>query len=107
MTHAADDRNGTITRKPGQQPDNEIVAELGGAVLLEMLGYETESDRGGCWRYVEAYAKQEEREPVSVCMSLLKRVCDCVALILDEAEALQEQEAGSPQAADLDRWLER
>ena len=34
LVHAADYRAGTITKAPGQQPDNEIVAELGGAVLL-------------------------------------------------------------------------
>lgn len=88
LIHAADDRNGSLTRKPGQQPDNEIVAELGGAVLLEILGFETESDRGGCWQYVETYAKQEERDTLAVCMSLLNRVCDSVALVLDTAEEL-------------------
>ena len=88
LVHAADDRNGTITRKPGQQVDNEIVAELGGAVLLEILGYESESDRGGCWKYVESYAQKEERDTLAVCMSLLKRTCDCVALVLDAAEEL-------------------
>ncbi len=99
LVHAADDRNGTITRQPGQQPDNEIVAELGGAVLLEILGYATESDRGGCWRYVETYAEKEERDTLAVCMSLLKRVCDCVALVLDSAEELSGEGVAEAPAA--------
>ena len=88
LVHAADDRNHTITRAPGQQPDNEVVAELGGAILLETLGYESESDRGGCWDYVQSYASKRKGDTLAVCQSLLKRTCDCVALILDTAETL-------------------
>ena len=91
LIHAADDRNKTITRAPGQQPDNEVVAELGGAILLEVLGYESESDRGGCWDYVQQYASKQKKDTLAVCQSLLKRTCNCVALILDEAESLQQQ----------------
>ncbi|NQU22364.1 MAG: antirestriction protein [Candidatus Nealsonbacteria bacterium] len=88
LIHAADDRNKTITRAPGQQPDNEIVAELGGAILLEVLGHDTESDRGGCWEYVKAYADKAGKDTGAACRALLKRTCDCVALILDSAEEL-------------------
>ncbi len=87
LCHAADDKAGTITQAPGQQPDNEIVAELGGAILLEVLGHDTESDRGGCWEYVKAYAKKSGKDTGAACRALLKRTCDCVALILDTAEA--------------------
>jgi hypothetical protein len=88
LVHAADDQAGTISKAYGQQVDNEVVAELGGAILLEILGHEVEADRGGCWAYVQRYASEAKREPVSVCMALLKRTCDCVALILDTAEGL-------------------
>ncbi len=87
LVHAADDRARTITRAPGQQPDNEVVAELGGAILLEILGHNSESDRGGCWEYVKRYAEKAKLDPVQACQRLLKRTCDCVALILDTAEA--------------------
>lgn len=95
LTHAADDRAGTITRAPGQQPDNEVVAELGGAILLEILGYATESDRGGCWDYVSQYAAKAKIEPITACQRLLKRTCDAVALILDTAEGLHPAGAES------------
>jgi hypothetical protein len=91
LTHAADDRKGTITKAPGQQPDNEVVAELGGAILLEILGHETKSDRGGAWEYIQRYAQEAKIEPVAACMRLLNRTCDAVALILDTAEGLRQE----------------
>jgi len=63
---------------------------LGGAILLEILGHETESDRGGCWDYVQRYAEKAKLDPIQACQKLLKRTCDCVALILDTAEAAGE-----------------
>jgi antirestriction factor ArdC-like protein len=92
LIHAADDRAGTITKLPGQQIDNEVVAELGGAVLLELLGHETESDRGGCWEYIQRYASKRNRDTLAVCQSLLKRTCECVALVLGAAEELAGEE---------------
>ena len=53
----ADDRLGTLTRGRGQKLDNEVVAELGGAVLLECLGHTVESDRGGAYRYITTYCE--------------------------------------------------
>lgn len=87
LMHAADDRLGALTEK-GSHWKSETVAELGGAILLEMLGYETESDRGGCFEYVKAYAKDAELEPIQACQKVLKRTCDAVALILNTAEEL-------------------
>ena len=90
MIHAADDRLGSLTER-GQHWRSEVVAELGGAILLECLGHESDADRGGCWEYVKAYAKDAEIEPVSACQRVLKRTCDAVALILETAEQLQPQ----------------
>ena len=90
LVHAADDRAGTITKAHGQQPDNEIVAELGGAVLLEVLGHETDSDHGGAWQYIKSYAEKAKLDPVAACQRLLNRVCASVALILDTADELRQ-----------------
>ena len=87
MIHAADDRLGTLTER-GQHWRSEVVAELGGAVLLEIIGHESEADRGGCWEYVSRYARDAEIEPVAACQRVLKRTCDAVALILETAEQL-------------------
>ena len=93
LLHAADDRLGALVER-GQHWRSETVAELGGAILLEMLGHETESDRGGCFEYVKAYAKDAELEPIQACQKVLKRTCDAVALILDTAEQLAASTKG-------------
>jgi hypothetical protein len=64
MCHAADDRLGHLKER-GQHWRSETVAELGGAILLEILGYQTDSDRGGCWEYVKAYADDAGIEPIA------------------------------------------
>lgn len=89
LVHAADDRNGTMTKNKVKK---EIVAELGGAVLLTLLGYDHEADLGGCWEYVRCYAGDEKIEVLSACGKVLDRTCGAVALILDTAEALRSGE---------------
>ena len=84
LIHAADDRLGNLT-ETGQHWRSETVAELGGAILLEALGHDYESDRGGCYEYILHYAKDARLEPVQACMSVLKRTCDAVNLLLSEA----------------------
>jgi antirestriction protein ArdC len=92
LIHAADDRLGQLTER-GQHWRSETVAELGGAVLLECLGHDTASDRGGCWEYVQAYSRDAGIEPVAACQRVLKRTCDAVALVLDTAEGLRAEVA--------------
>ena len=87
LIHAADDKLGNLKER-GQHWRSETVAELGGAILLEALGFEYESDRGGCWDYVSHYAEDAEIEPVQACMDVLKRTCDAVNLLLTEAQTL-------------------
>lgn len=67
----------------------EVVAELGGVVLLKLLGHDHEADLGGCWEYVRRYAGDEKIEVLSACGKVLDRTCGAVALILDTAEALR------------------
>jgi hypothetical protein len=80
--HFVDDKQGTITTRWGQQPDNEMVAELGGAILLTAMGYETEADLGGCWEYINRYTTKDEPDPLAAIGKLLNRTLDCVAVIL-------------------------
>jgi hypothetical protein len=87
LVHAADDRvQGGI--KGGQHLDQETVAELGGAVLLQALGQEQESDLGGCWRYIAGYCEREHKNVIAVCQRYLERICKAVALILDTADEM-------------------
>lgn len=88
LVHAADDRCIAGGLKPGQRADQEIVAELGGGVLLECLGEHEAADVGGAWRYIDSYATRDNVAPITYCERLLKRVCEAVALILDTAAEL-------------------
>ncbi len=87
LCHAADDRLGNLKER-GQHWRSETVAELGGAILLETLGHDTDSDRGGCWDYVSRYAKEADITPLVACQRALTRTCNAVTLILDTAEEL-------------------
>lgn len=85
LVHAADDRNGKLK---GSKVRRETVAELGGAVLLTILGLEHEADLGGCWEYIQQYANKEGIDVLSACGKVLDRTCEAVALILDTADEL-------------------
>ena len=88
LVHCADDRLGNRATSP--KAEREIVAELGGAVLLECLGYEVESDRGGAWDYIQHHAETSS-QAFQLCAELLDRTCAAVSLILTTATEL-----GSP-----------
>lgn len=95
LVHAADDRREALNKALGQQVDNEIVADLGGATLLEVLGYEAESDRGSVWAYIKEYAEGAKVEPIQACGALLDRTAAAVGLILQEGYRLAEGPAGT------------
>ena len=92
LVHAADDRRGTRVVKSLAA---EVVAEFGGAILLEALGFTTESDRGGAYEYLKHFCEKEKRSLLGACTELLDRTCACVALILEEAEQLAAPAAGA------------
>lgn len=103
LVHAADHRLGNLVAR---SLDAEVVAEFGGAILLECLGYTAESDRGGAYRYLERYCEKEKRNLLRVCTELLDRTCGCITLLLDEAEVitgsvLLEEHTPAPIAAVL------
>jgi antirestriction protein ArdC len=87
LVHAADDKAGGLHTK-GKGYD-EVVAELGGAVLLECLGLAQESDRGGCWQYLKHWAPT--KDPLTACYKIITRVCKAVDLIISTAEELESQ----------------
>jgi hypothetical protein len=88
LVHAADYRNGKLK---ASEVSREIVAALGGAVLLQLLDYEHEADLGGCWEYIQYYAGKEKIDVLAACGRVLDRTCEAVALILDTAEELRQK----------------
>jgi hypothetical protein len=97
LVHAADDRTGRF-KELGQHWRSETVAELGGAVLLEILDFSHDADLGGCFGYIRAYAEKEKIGVTEACMKVLERTCQAVALILDTAEQMK-QDRGTPTVA--------
>lgn len=93
LVHAAENKLGTLTKKQGQDPGNEIVAELGGAVLLHIMNLKVEADQGGAWDYIKAYSKNDKSKALTLCGQLLDRVCKSVDLIIETATNLEVQEA--------------
>jgi len=107
LIHAADDKLGNLklTNDRATRQKEEIVAELGGAILLTAIGYEQEADKGGAWSYINSWsgAEGDHDKLVRACNQVLNRTCQCVALVLETAglwqapdEPEREQTAEKP-----------
>ncbi len=96
LVHAADHR---VTNLKGDKWHKEVVAELGGAVLLECLGMNQDADLGGAFSYIEQYARTTNMDTVRACIQVLDRVCECVTLILDTAESTAQSVQSNALAA--------
>ncbi len=88
LCHSADDRLGALVER-GQHYKSETVAELGGAILLRVMGFDRDADIGGAWDYISGYCKSANVEPIKACMDVLKRIGEAVSLILETAEHLK------------------
>ncbi len=86
LIHSADQRLGGLKEAKWHR---EIVAELGGAVLLTCIGKTHEADLGGACQYIEAYATEAKMDIARACIEVINRVCACVDLILKSAESLE------------------
>ncbi len=93
LMHAADFRTGKLIER-GQHWRSETVAELGGAVLMLAMGYETDADLGGAYAYIKSYADTAKIPPIKACMDVIKRTCEAVALILETAKGLEVSVGG-------------
>ncbi len=95
LVHAADHRLGNLVARSLAA---EVVAEFGGAIRLECLGYTAESDRGGAFAYLRRHCEEKKRNLLGACTELLDRTCGCITLLLDEAEALTGSAIGQEHA---------
>ena len=84
LIHWADDRLGNL-KESGQHWRSETVAELGGCILLHILGKHEEADDGGAWEYIKKYAESNGIDPIDACTRTLNRTCDAVQYILVNA----------------------
>ena len=96
MVHAADHRLGDQKHEKWR---SEVIAELGGAILLECLSMKHDADLGGAYGYIRSYAESAKKDTVRACIEVLDRVCNCVKLILDTAESIPAPDQQSQLAA--------
>jgi len=96
LAHAGHDRlMGNI--KGGQDPFQEIVAELCAHTLCKLTGREANGSFGHSYRYIEGYAEQMRMTPHAACLKVLSETEKVLNLILKEkTHNCDEQELQSP-----------
>lgn len=68
--------------RAGQDPLQEIVAELSAQVLCHIVGRKQEDSTGNSYRYIENYSKKLKVEPFRACLKVLSEVEQVLSLIL-------------------------
>ena len=89
LSHAADDRITGV--KGGQDPVQEIVAEMSASVLMTMMGLEAGTKN--TYDYIERYAKEMNKTAVDSIIPLISRIGKIITLIMDESDTLLEKYA--------------
>ena len=84
LAHAGHERiKGKLTN--GQEPLQEIVAELSAQALCRLVGKQTNDTTGNSFRYIERYAKQVKLTPHVACLKVLGETESVLNLILKGA----------------------
>jgi len=68
--------------KPGQDPCEEIVADLSAQALCSLVGKSDGKYLGNTYRYIEKYAGKMKQSPITACMQLLDETVKVLNLIL-------------------------
>lgn len=68
--------------EPGQDPFQEIVAELAATALCKLVGKDPRDSLGNSYRYIEAYAKKVPVTPVAACLRVMGETEKVINLIL-------------------------
>ena len=68
--------------KAGQDPLQEIVAELSASVLCRMVGKQSDT-LGNSYRYIERYARKLNMSPFTACLKVMAETEKVLNLILD------------------------
>ncbi len=72
------------TLKSGQDPVQEIVAELSAQVLCRIVGKQPQDTLGNSYRYIERYAEKLKISPYMACLRVLSDTEKVLNLILKE-----------------------
>jgi antirestriction protein ArdC len=77
--------------KRGQDPLQEITAELSAQVLARLVGKSIEDTTGNSYQYIRRYAEKIKLSPYKACLMVLKDVERTVLFILNGAVSATEQ----------------
>lgn len=89
LTHLADDRINGL--KTGQDPIQEITAELGALCLCQIVGLDGSKHLGNSYRYIEKYAKDLNISPYTAVLKVISNTEKILNFILQEEKCLIEQ----------------
>ena len=76
--------------KRGQDPFQEIVAEVSAQALCRIVGKDGDKHLGNSYRYIESYAKELELSPQSAVLHVISDVEKVLHLILKETDRKEE-----------------
>ncbi len=68
--------------KSGQDPFQEIVAELTAQALCKLVGKDAKDTLGNSCKYIERYAEKADLSPYSACMKVIRETEQEIGLIL-------------------------
>jgi len=94
LSHAAHEKtNGKL--KKGQDPLQEIVAELSAQALFRIAGKQARDTLGNSYKYIEKYAEKLKITPYTACLKVLSETEKVLNIILnggnhDSREQIQE-----------------
>ena len=81
LAHVAHEKvNGSLKR--GQDPFQEIVAELSAAALCKLVGKQGNGRDGNSYRYIEKYAGEIKMSPYNACLKVMAETEKVLHLIL-------------------------
>lgn len=81
LAHAAHEKvKGTM--KPGQDPLQEIVAELSAQALSRIVGKQAKDTTGNSYRYIQSYAEKLKLSPQAACLKVMSETERVLNLIL-------------------------
>jgi len=89
VCHLADDKINGI--KTGQDPIQEITAELGALALCQIVGLDGSKHLGNHYRYIESYAKEVALSPYSAVLKVISNTEKILNFLLQEEKCLIEQ----------------
>ena len=91
LAHAAHEKiKGTM--KPGQDPLQEIVAELSAQALCRMVGKQARDTTGNSYRYIQSYAEKLKLSPQAACLKVMSETEKVLNLILKPKGVIQNVE---------------